>query len=788
MPTEADACRTYIVPKLHSAGWEDDFIAEQVVITPGRIVPVGGRHIRKTSGRPDYLLYLRKNYPIAVVEAKAEYKQPGDGLQQALGYAQMLGLRFAYASNGKGIVEHDFTTGRERTLSEFPSPDELWRRLRGELKLQDDKDATDALTAYFEEVGGKASRYYQTIAINRAVEAVIRGQPRILITMATGTGKTFVAFQIVYRLWKMKRKQRILYLADRNVLIDQAKDRTFSPLGEALHKIQGDAVKSREVYFALYQALTGVGDGPALYEQYPRDFFDLIIVDECHRGSARDESSWRAILEYFAPAQQIGMTATPRRSDNVDTYAYFGEPITTYSLKQGIEDGFLAPYRVQRVMLDVDAQGLQVDPGVLDRFGREVPPGVYGTQDFERLVSLLTRTEAVAAHLTHTLKSTNRHDKTIVFCVDQEHALDMRQALVNANSDLTKLYPDYVVRVVSDEGAEGRMHLDNFSDPEEETPVIVTTSQMLTTGVDAPTCRNIVLFKPISSMTDFKQIIGRGTRVLEEKHKFWFTIIDYTGATRLFYDPEFDGDPVRVTKQKIDAETGEIIESEDLAGVAQIAAEGASTETAGGAYAPAGIGPAGTLKEPQKFYVDGVPVTIVGEQAFELDPEGHVLRTVAYTDYVSDHVRRLYPTAKHVLDAWPLSEQRVEIVAALEQRGIDLDHLAHITHHENADALDVLLNVAYNAPLVTRRERAEKLRHKKPNFFNTYTPAARQVLNELLDKYADFGLKELTALSQTLKVPPLDRHGSVSEIAALFGGAERLKAAVDKMQVLLYQD
>ena len=563
MPTEADTCRTYIVPKLHAAGWEDDFIAEQRVITPGRIVPLGNKHTRQESRRPDYILSLRRNYPIAVVEAKAEYKQPADGLQQAMNYADMLGVKFAYASNGTGHRRTRFITGQERTIAAFPTPDELWQRLRGDLQLPNDKAADDALTAYFEEVGGKTPRYYQTIAINRAVEAVLRGQPRILITMATGTGKTFVAFQIVWRLWKTKRKKRILYLADRNILIDQAKDRTFSPLGEALHKIQGEATKSREVYFALYQALTGTGDGPPLYEQYPRDFFDLIIVDECHRGSARDESNWRKILEYFNTAQQIGMTATPKRDDNADTYSYFGEPIYTYSLRQGIDDGFLAPYRVQRVLLDVDAQGMQIDPGVLDRFGREVPPGLYGTKDFERLISLLTRTEAVAAHLTNYLKSTNRYDKTIVFCVDQEHALDMRQALVNANTDLTKIHADYVVRVVSDEGKEGRGFLDEFSDPEAETPVIVTTSQMLTTGVDAPTVRNIVLFKPITSMTDFKQIIGRGTRVLEEKNKLWFTIIDYTGATRLFYDPAFDGDPVRVTKQTVNAETGEVIESED---------------------------------------------------------------------------------------------------------------------------------------------------------------------------------------------------------------------------------
>ncbi|MGB8648597.1 MAG: DEAD/DEAH box helicase family protein [Anaerolineae bacterium] len=781
--SEADTCRTYIVPKLHTAGWEDDSIAEQRVIAPGRIVPVGHGHTRQPSRRPDYLLYLKKHYPIAVVEAKADYKLPGDGLQQAMHYAAMLGLKFAYASNGAGIVEHDFITGLERNLSDFPTPDELWARLRGDLHLADARDAADALTAYFEEVGAKSPRYYQEIAINRAVEAVIRAQPRILLTMATGTGKTFVAFQIIWRLLKAKRKKRILYLADRNVLIDQAKDRTFSPLGQAVHKIQGEAVKSREVYFALYQALSGAGGAPPLYEQYPRDFFDLIVVDECHRGSASDESSWREILAYFAPAQQIGMTATPKRTDNVDTYSYFGEPIYTYSLKQGIEDGFLAPYRVLRVLLDVDTQGLQIAPGVLDRFGREIPPDLYGTKDFERLLSLLTRTETVARHLTDYLKATNRYDKTIVFCVDQEHALDMRQALVNANADLVKIHPDYVARVVSDEGKEGRMHLDNFQDPEIEAPVILTTSQMLTTGVDAPTCRNIVLFKPINSMTDFKQIIGRGTRVLEEKGKYWFTILDYVGATHLFYDPAFDGDPTVHVKQRVN-EAGEITETQET----PPSGAGDAEHETNGEYAQAHVVESES-HERSKYYLDGVPVYLVGEQFFELDPddENHILRTITFTDYVRGNVRRLWPNADHLLRAWPIGEQRQEITAMLLQHGIDLNELARITHHPDADPLDLLLNVAYNAPLLTRKERAAKLRRSRPNFFNAYQPQARAILNQLLDKYADYGLRELSDLGAALKVPPFDQYGTLNEIAALFGGPVQLKSAIDQMQVLIYQ-
>lgn len=783
---EADTCRTYIVPKLKAAHWEDEYIVEQMVLTPGRIVPIGDRHTRKDGLRPDYTLFIRQNIPIAVIEAKAEYANPGKGLQQAIQYAEMLGVKFAYSSNGRGIVEHDFITGMECNLETFPTPEELWGRLVGVFKFAAQQDEADALSQYWQEAHGKAPRYYQQVAINKAVTAVVEGQNRILLTMATGTGKTFVAFQIAWRLWKSKRKKRILYLADRNVLIDQAKDRTFSPMGQALHKIQGDAVKSREVYFALYQALANPVTGENLYEKYPRDFFDLIIVDECHRGSANEEGSWRKILNYFNAATQIGMTATPRRKDNADTYEYFGEPIYTYSLKQGIEDGFLAPYRVYRVIPDVDASGLQIDSGVLDRFGREIPADLYGTKDFERLISLLSRTEVVAKHLTEYLKRTNRFDKTIVFCVDMEHALDMRIALNNANADLSKVHLHYVERVVSEEGSVGRGHLDNFQDPEKQLPVILTTSQMLTTGVDAPTCRNVVLFKPINSMIDFKQIIGRGTRVSEEHNKFWFTIIDYVGATQLFYDPAFDGDPVRVTKTEIDSEGNETrTEDSEEGTLDEQDPKGFDFEID---YGDGSSKPLGSVSQlPRKYYLDNVQVYIAGEQAFELDPDGNVLKTIQFTDYVSDHIRRLNLTAEHLQKTWPHAEQRAEILNQLRARGIDPDHLAHVTHQEDADALDLLLHVAYNAPLVTRRERAEKLRQKKANFFNTFTPVAREILNTLLEKYADYGIGEFDQLPRVLQVSPFDKYGSTYEIYKLFGGAEKLLHAVDELQRFLYE-
>ena len=775
---EADTCRTYILPKFKNAQWDDESIVEQMVLTPGRIVPFGGQHTRKENLRPDYVLFIRRNIPIAVLEAKANYKHPAAGLAQAMRYAEMLNVKFAYSSNGHAIVEHDYLTGLEREITQFPTADELWGRLQGTLNQPAKEDSADALSAYFEQAGGKIARYYQQVAINQSVNAVLNRQQRILLTMATGTGKTFVAFQIVWRLWKAGRKKRILYLADRNVLIDQAKDRTFAPMGQALHKIKGKATKSREIYFALYQSLTGKGSGPNLYEKYPRDFFDLIIVDECHRGSANEEGNWRKILEYFDSATQIGMTATPRRTDNVDTYNYFGEPVYTYSLKQGIEDGFLAPYRVYRVVPDVDASGLQIDPSVLDRFGREIPPGLYGTKDYERVLSLLARTETVAKHLTEFLKRSNRMDKTIVFCVDQEHALDMRKALNNLNADLHVSH--YVERVVSDEKAVGRGHLDDFQDPEKSAPVILTTSQMLTTGVDAPTCRNIVLFRAINSMTDFKQIIGRGTRVSEEHNKYWFTIIDYVGATQLFYDPAFDGDPVRITKTTIDGEGKET----DV----QDSENGSLQSEDGNTPAEAGAGIERRLGElPRKYYLDGIEVYIAGEQAFELDPEGNVLRTLQFTDYVTQNVRRLNLDAEHLRQAWGQHEQRAEIVEQLRRYGIDPAHLAAVTHHEEADALDLLLHVAYNAPLVSRRERAEKLRQKKANFLNTFTPAARQILDNLLEKYADYGISQLDDLPSLLRVQPFAGYGAPGEIYALFGGAGKLVQAVDELQKGLYE-
>ncbi len=553
--SEADTCRELITPAIIAAGWdaEPSSFEEQHSFTDGRIVVSGNKAKRLPQKRADYLLRFTRDVPIAVVEAKDQVGYaPGDGLQQAKDYAFILGLKFAYSTNGKGIVEYDFFTGMERPLPAFPTPQELWERWKvgatapGTPTEQVEKGLLEP--AY--HLNGKSPRYYKQIAINRTVQAVLQGQKRVLLTMATGTGKTLVAFNICWKLWKSGwnkngtfQKPKILFLADRNVLVDDPKDITFRPFEHARQKIEnGQVVKSREMYFATYQSLAEDERRPGLYREYPPDFFDMVVIDECHRGSAKDESNWRDILEYFEPAYQIGMTATPKREENSNTYQYFGEPIYTYSLRQGIEDGFLAPYKVHRVVTSWDEDGWQPAQGELDKFGNAIPERDYGTSDFDRKIVIARRTMEIAIHLTNYLKKTDRYAKTIVFCVDQDHALRMREALSNLNADIVKNHPTYVQRITSNERY-CDAYLDNFKDIEKTYPVIATTSQLLTTGVDIPTCKNVVLVRNINSMTEFKQIIGRGTRVREEYDKLFFTILDYTGATRLFRDPDFDGIP-----------------------------------------------------------------------------------------------------------------------------------------------------------------------------------------------------------------------------------------------------
>ena len=779
---------------IQAAGWDNDphSIAEQRSITNGRIIPVGTGFKRRQPKRADYLLRYTRDFTLAVVEAKAEYKSANDGVQQAKDYAEMLGLKFAYASNGHEIIEFDYFTGLEKCRPDYPTPDELWQRYCAGSNITDQKTVERLLTP-FNHLVGESDRYYQQLAINRSVEAILKGQPRLLLTMATGTGKTFVAFQICWKLWNARwnrtgehRRPKILYLADRNILVDHPKDGIFAAFGEARSKIEsGEVVKSREMYFAIYQALAADDRREGLFKLFPPDFFDLIIVDECHRGSARDDSSWRVILDYFQPAVKLGMTATPLRDDNRNTYLYFGNPLYEYSLRQGIEDGFLAPYRVHRVITEWDAAGWRPSQSDLDRFGRAIPDEEYQTGDFERAVALLARTEAIAKHLTDFLKKTDRFAKTIVFCVDQDHASEMRKALSNLNADLVAQYPDYVCRVTSDEGSIGKGHLGRFQDVDTKVPTILTTSQLLTTGVDVPTCKNVVLARLVRSPSEFKQIIGRGTRVRDDYGKLWFNIIDYTGsATRNFADPAFDGTPTRITQEEIDTQGNttdtDIVDETpaeydiDECGVPQDSDEGG-----GSILEPPGGGP------PRKYYFDGGSVRIVAHLVYELDPDGKQLQVVRYTDYAANQVRSICRTAPELRTRWADPIQRAEIIQQLEERGISFTELADVAKQPNADPFDLLCFFAFNAPLKTRRERALQLKQSRKDFFEQFGTEARQILEELLEKYAEHGDAQFV-LPEVLKVPPISSHGQIGDITLLFGGADQLRNAVADLQRFLY--
>ena len=790
MSTEADTCRKYILPKLIQAGWDNEphSFTEQRTFTDGRIIIIGNNTRRRTQKRADYLLRYTRDFMIAVIEAKADHKSPGDGLQQAKEYAEILGLKFAYSTNGKGIIEFDYLTGMERVVDTFPSPEELWSRLCAAQDLHDPATVQRLLTP-FNPILGKIPRYYQEIAINRAVQAILQGKRRILLTMATGTGKTDVSFQICWKIWTSRwnrageyRRPKILYLADRNILVDDPKDKIFAPFGDARWKIEnGEVNKSREIYFAIYQAIAKDERRPGLYREYDPGFFDLIIVDECHRGSARDESNWREILEYFKPAYQLGMTATPLREENRDTYRYFGAPIYQYSLRQGIDDGFLAPYRVHRVITSYDAAGWRPSQGDMDRYGREIPDEEYQTKDFERVVALRARTEAVARHLTEFMKKTDRFAKTIIFCVDQEHADEMRRALNNLNADLVQKYPDYACRVTSEEGSIGKGHLGRFQDVETSSPVILTTSRLLTTGVDMPTCKNVALVRVVESMTEFKQMIGRGTRVRDDYGKTYFTIMDYTGsATRLFADPAFDGDPALVTEENVDDNGQTIPKSYQILEEEPIIADPPGEE-----YGPGPIIDEDSDGKRRKFYFDSGHVEITAHLVYELDPDGKQLQVVKFTDYTAEKVRTLCRTAVELRAQWMSPEKRAEIIHQLAERGIDFDELASATNQPDADPFDLLCHVAFNAPLRTRRERANRLRREKKDFFDRYGPEAKAILNELLEKYAEHGVAQFV-LPDVLHLPPISEHGNVVEIAALFGGPEKLREAVNQMQTLLY--
>lgn len=789
--SERDICSKYITPALQSAGWDlQKQIREEYGFTYGRIIVRGKKPVRGERKRIDYLLSYKQNLPIAVVEAKDNNHSIGDGMQQGLQYADMLDVPFVFSSNGDGFLFRDKTSDsqpeRELALHEFPSPEELYQKYRA-WKGLDEQSEPIATYDYFYDVGGKEPRYYQRIAINRAVEAVAKGQDRILLVLATGTGKTYVAFQTIWRLWQSGAKKRILFLADRNILIDQTKTNDFKPFGDKMYKIANrNADKAYEVYLSLYQAVTGNEEDKQIFRQFSPDFFDLIVVDECHRGSAAENSAWREILDYFSSATQIGMTATPKETKDVSNTHYFGEPVYTYSLKQGIDDGFLAPYKVVRVTLDKDVEGYRPAKGEVDKFGEVIPDRVYEGPEIERTIVIDERTKLVAQKISEYMENSgDRFMKTIVFCVDIEHAERMRQALVNENGDLANIDSRYVVRITGDNEI-GKRELDNFIDPESTYPVIATTSRLMSTGVDAQTCKLIVLDREIGSMTEFKQIIGRGTRLRPDFGKEYFTILDFRRATDNFADPEFDGDPVVIYEPKPDEPVTEppgtteppTEPTSPEPGTDEEPGDLPPNDPAGGIICGY---PGSTPKE--KIYVNGVEVKILNEQVSFIDEHGKLI-TQSLKDYTKQNILKRYASMDDFLNEWRNVDQKLALMDELENQGILLHELIDEVGG-NIDPFDLVLHIAYGHRPIARKERAEKL--KKGNYFDKYSEKARNVINALIDKYADAGIEHIEK-PDVLKVQPFDDYGTPYELLKELGGSEGYEEIVNTIEEKLYAE
>lgn len=786
--TEADIRTKFITPSIISAGWNiDTQVREEVHFTDGRIYVRGRIHTRGERKRADYILYYKPNIPVAIIEAKDNNHSVSSGIQQALGYAVTLDIPFVFSSNGDGFYFHDRTAKdgsieKEVPLDAFPSPQELWQKYRAYKGLADEVEPIVAQD-YFLDGSGRAPRYYQQTAINRTVETIAKNESgnRHLLVMATGTGKTYTAFQIIYRLWKSGLKKRILFLADRTALIDQTVRGDFRHFKEAMTVIKHKEIDtSYNIYLALYQGLSDNNANDA-YRQFSPGFFDLVIVDECHRGSAREDSKWREILEYFHTATHIGLTATPKETKEISSSEYFGDPLYTYSLKQGIDDGFLAPYKVVKVTLDIDAEGWRPPAGFKDKEGKLVEDRIYNRTDFDRHLIVEERRERVAAKITQFLKGSDRYSKTIVFCVDIEHAQGMRNALANENADLVAKSSKYVMQITGD-NEEGKRELDSFINPSELYPVIATTSKLMTTGVDAQTCKLIVLDSNIGSMTEFKQIIGRGTRINEDFGKHYFTIMDFRNVTALFADKDFDGDPVRVK------EAGE---NDDLSGV-EDEGEGATVidELTGEEVdfpepEPPDVSiPEGDPPDPRrkKVTVHGVEVTIVKERIQYLGGDGKII-TESLRDYTRDNVRRSYASLDSFLTSWKQADKKRAIIDELEQQGVIFAALNEEVGSA-FDPFDLICHVAYEQKPLTRRERAEQV--KKRDYFTKYGDLARKVVAALLDKYADEGLLDLEN-PEIITLDPLKKLGSPVEIIRAFGGKPAYDAAIHELTEQLYQ-
>jgi type I restriction enzyme R subunit len=777
--SERDICTKFITPALTKAGWDvQQHIREEVSFTKGRVIVRGKMTTRGEAKRADYILYHPSGVALALIEAKDNHHAVGAGMQQALGYAETLQIPFVFSSNGDGFLFHDRTLSageieRELTLQDFPSPAELWARYVDANDIPTERVKVVA-QPYYDEGPGKRPRYYQEIAVNRAVEAIARGEKRLLLVMATGTGKTYVAFQTIWRLWKSGAKKRILFLADRNILVDQTRVNDFKPFGGAMTKITNRKVdKSYEIYLALYQAVSGTEAVDDIYTQFSRDFFDLIVVDECHRGSAAEDSNWRRILDYFSSAAHLGLTATPKETKEVSNITYFGEPIYTYSLRQGIEDGFLAPYKVVRIHLDKDLVGWRPVAGQTDKHGAVITDRIYNQKDFDRELVLTRRTELVAKKVTEFLKlSGDRFAKTIVFCEDIEHAERMRQALANENADLVAQNHRYVMRITGDD-AEGKAELDNFINPEVRHPVIATTSKLLTTGVDAQTCKLIVIDQNLQSVAEFKQIIGRGTRLREDFGKLYFTIMDFRKVTELFARPDFDGDPVVIFEPQSDEPPVPPDDAEPGDGLLNDPPEG-------GQLVIDGVPPGGNGRR-NKFVVDSVPVTIVAEQVQYYD-EGGKLVTESLRDYTRKRLRKTYTSLDSFLQSWSKAAQKTAVLGELQARGVLLEALADEVGRDY-DAFDLIAHVAFDQPPLTRRERAENV--KKRNYFTKYGPQAHAVLEALLKKYADAGVADLES-PKVLQLDPFAAMGTPVQIVKAFGGPDAYAKAVRDLETQLY--
>lgn len=765
--TEEDIKLQFITPAIEAAGWDKlKQIKMEYNFTDGRVIVRGNITARGKRKRTDYLLYYKPNLPLAIVEAKDNRHSIGDGMQQGIEYAECLDVPFVYSSNGDGFLEHDMLCGKEREikLEEFPSPEELWRRYKGDTSMTSDQETLITEPYYFQP-GDKTPRYYQRIAINRTIDAIARGQNRILLVMATGTGKTYTAFQIIHRLWKSGRKKKILFLADRNILVDQTMQQDFKPFSKVMTKIEGKKLDSSyELYLSLYQQLAG-DENEEPFRAFKPDFFDLIVIDECHRGSAKEDSRWRRILEYFSSATQIGMTATPKETKEVSNISYFGEPIYTYSLKQGIDDGFLAPYKVLRVGLDRDLEGWRPTAGQQDIYGFEIDDREYNIKDFDKNLIIDERTIAVAKRITKFLKDTDRFAKTIVFCVDIDHAERMRQALVNENADLVAENSKYVMRITGD-NAEGKAQLDYFIAEDSPYPVIVTTSKLMTTGVDCKTCKLIVLDNNINSMTEFKQIIGRGTRLKPDYGKEYFTIMDFRNACRLFADPEFDGDPIVVIDDGGD--------NPEVPNDNPPVTDDPPYNGNGGGDEPS---------EPHhKFRVRGVEVTILNERVQYYDKDGKLI-TESVTDYSKKNILGEYATLDSFLRAWNSEEKKQAIIDELQERGVLLEALREASGNKDIDDFDLICHIAYDKAPLTKAERANNVR--KRGYLYKYSGLAQEVLSALLDKYMNEGIQDIENI-EILSNDPFRQFGTPMRIAKLFGGKAGYKKAVKELQDEIY--